>query len=425
MKAMRRLASLLLVLLTACSSLPLPEATPTETVPPTPTVTFVPTQEPTGTPAGPKVLRIWLPPQFDPDSPGTAGQILKARLTEFTSRRPNVRIDTRVKALDGLGGLIDSLTTASSAAPLSMPDLVALPRPLMETAALKGLLRSFDEVDAPIDQSDWYDYARELAHLQDSTYGLPFAGDALVLVYRATNVSDVPASLNDLLQVSGPLAFPAADPQAQLTLALYQAAGGLVLDEDSRPILQNPELANVLTFYHEAALSELAPVWITQFQTDEQAWDAFVEGQAEMVVTWASRYLEELQADYAAVPLPTLDGSRYTLSTGWVWALATVNPEQRDLSVELAEFLSDGRFLASWTAAIDYLPPSSSAMTSWRTAPLRSLAGQVAQSAHLYPSADVLTIIAPLLQEATVEVLKQQTDPLAAAQAAVEGVSGP
>lgn len=425
MNTVRNLVLLLLLMLTSCSGLTPTDAVSTATTPATATVTLVPTPTLTSTPVGPRVLRIWLPPQFDPESGDPAGQILKARLVEFSNRRPDVRIETRVKALNGSGGLLDSLTTASSAAPLSMPDLVALPRPLLETAALKGLLRSYDEVDNSIDQSGWYEYARELARLQDSTYGLPFAGDALVLVYRTTTVPSVTSSLSEMLQVSGPLAFSAADPQALFTLAQYQAAGGLVLDDDGRPTLQNPPLAGVLRFYLEAASSELAPFWITQFQTDEQSWEAFVEGQAEMVVTWTSRYLVELQADFAAVPLPTLDGSAYTLAAGWVWALATVNPEYRALSLELAQFLSDSRFLANWTGAIGYLPPSSSAMASWRTAALRSFASQVSQSARLYPSADVLTIIAPVLQKATVDVLKQQIDPQAAAQAAVESILNP
>ena len=80
----------------------------------------------------------------------------------------------RIKAPDGPGGLLDSLTTASAAAPLALPDLVALPRPIMETAALKGLVHPYQNLTSPIDEPDWYPYARQLARLQDSIFGIAF-----------------------------------------------------------------------------------------------------------------------------------------------------------------------------------------------------------------------------------------------------------
>jgi hypothetical protein len=81
----------------------------------------------------------------------------------------------RIKALDGPGGLLDALSAANAAAPLALPDLILLPRPQLETAALKGLLTPFDGLSASLNNGDWYDYARDLAQLQDSTFGLPLA----------------------------------------------------------------------------------------------------------------------------------------------------------------------------------------------------------------------------------------------------------
>src|SRR5512139_2378793 len=151
---------LLLVLLFSAGCTAVPSARPTSlpaTLPPS-TLTPVFTEEVTTTPAGPTTLRLWLPPEFDPNSGSPAGDILKTRLDEFTSRRPGTQIEVRIKATDGSGGLLDSLTTASAAAPLALPDLVALPRPTMETAALKGLVHPFQNLSSPIDEPDWYPY---------------------------------------------------------------------------------------------------------------------------------------------------------------------------------------------------------------------------------------------------------------------------
>ena len=190
---LRRIFLLLVILsLAGCEGLPLPEPSPTVEPSPAVTPTVPPPPKDTPTPSGPVTLTLWLPPEFDPESGTPAGEILKTRLNEFSARRPNARVDVRIKALDGPGGLLDSLSTASAAAPLALPDLVALPRPTLEVAALKGLLHPFDELTDSIDNSDWYDYARQLARVQNSTFGLPFAGDAMIMVYRTTMVSEPP-----------------------------------------------------------------------------------------------------------------------------------------------------------------------------------------------------------------------------------------
>ena len=48
------------------------------------------------------------------------------------------RVEVRLKEAAGTGGLLKSLSAASAAAPLAMPAVVALSRPDLEAAALKG-----------------------------------------------------------------------------------------------------------------------------------------------------------------------------------------------------------------------------------------------------------------------------------------------
>ena len=419
------LAVLLLVFTQACSGVPISEPTPTPqdtpiaTSPPAPTPTTSPTA------VGPTTIELWLPPEFDPNSGNQAGDILKTRLEEFTARRPNTRVDVRLKAIDGPGGMLDSLTTASAAAPLALPDIVALPRPVLEAAALKGLLRPLDDLIEPIDNSDWYDFARQMAHVQNSTYGLPFAGDAQVLVYRTTTIPEPPRTLSETMAAAGTLLFSAADPQAMFTLTQYQANGGAILDDQGRPYLEPLPLTEVLTYYQSASSRGLIPIEATQFEDDEQVWEAYSDSNAAMMVTWNSHYLNNMEADSAAAPLPTEDGQPFTLATGWLWALASPEPENQQLSAELAEFLNEGDFLGRWTSALGYLPPRPSAMTNWGTATQRRFANEIVTTAQLIPAEDVLSSLSPLLKNATLDVLKQQTDPLVAAREAVYALTNP
>jgi ABC-type glycerol-3-phosphate transport system substrate-binding protein len=425
MKIYRWLGVLLLVWTSACTMLPIIEPTSTAENTPTTAPTPQPTPEITPTAAGPVTLHIWLPPEFDPQAGTPAAEILKARLEEFTSRRPNTRVEVRLKALEGPGGILDSLTAANAAAPLAMPDLVALPRTSLEAAALKGLLRPFDGLIEAVDDADWYEYARQMARLQDSTFGLPFAGDAQILVHRTTSIPEPPGTLSDTLGTGGPLVFAATDPQSLFTLAQYLANGGAILDEQGRPTLEAIPLIQVLDYYQRAAAGEVIPFWVTQYENGEQVWEAFSDGSANMIVSWASQHLKNIVADSAGSSLPTSNGQPFTLATGWVWSLASPDPEKQKLSADLAEFLSEGDFLARWTTALGYLPTRPSAMANWGTASQRSLASEIVSSAQLIPSGDVLNSISPLLLNATVNVLKQQAEPSVAAREAVESLNTP
>jgi ABC-type glycerol-3-phosphate transport system substrate-binding protein len=382
--------------------------------------------DPSPTPGGPLELRLWVPPQFNPASGTPAGLLLQARLDEFHSRNPRISIETRVKAVSGPGGLLDSLTASSAAAPQALPDLVALPRNLMETAALKGLLLPLDNLTKAVDDPDWYAYASSLARLQKNIYGLPFAGDALVQVYHPSVVEKAPATYQAVLESGQALVFPAAGDQPYLTLALYSAGGGAVMDEQGRPYLSSLELTQVLTFYLSAENAGVMPqALLTQLQDDDQSWEAFMGNQASLAVTWTSRFLGAHSEDVALAPIPTSDGRPFTLATGWVWAVAGRDENKRRLTVELAEFLTDPHFLAAWTQAAGYLPTRPSSVVSGSDAALQKTIAKIALSAQLLPPTDVLSSLDNPLQQAIVAVLKGQSDPALAAQTAASSLTGP
>jgi ABC-type glycerol-3-phosphate transport system substrate-binding protein len=170
------------------------------------------------------------------------------------------------------------------------------------------------------------------------------------------------------------------------------------------------------------------PYWITQYSNDAQVWEAFKGEQFPMAVTWASTYLEQKlkePADLSFAPLPTPQGSPFTLATGWSWALAGQDTEHRALSVSLAEFLVEKDFLAAYTDTAGYLPPRVDALQGWQDAHLRQMVEQISYSAQLMPTADLISSIGPALEQAVVDVLKAQSDPQSAAQAAIDQVNQP
>lgn len=419
------------VILAGCSNLPFFQTTPTTQETPTPTAAASPVVEATITPTeglpanGPVVLTVWVPPQFDPNSGTPAGDLLKQRLQAFTERMPDTEINVRVKAEEGPGGLYDSLATASAAAPDARPDLVALPQHTLQASALKGLLQPFDGLTIAMSDQDWYEYARQLASLQSIQFGMPFAGDALVMAYRPSVVESPATDWGSALETETPLMFAAADPQALFTLGQYQAAGGVTADDQGRPILDVDRLTEVLDLYAAAGQAGVLPGWLAEFQDNQQTWQAFQEGRAPQTAAWASQYLSAPEEDLSAASLPTTNGEPYTLATGWVWALGDPHSPHNEIAARLAEFLTESSFLARWTRASGYLPPRPSALEAWQEPDLQAQLQPVALSARLSPPIDVLTNLGPRLQQAAVQVLTGQADPATAAQLAIEGLEVP
>jgi ABC-type glycerol-3-phosphate transport system substrate-binding protein len=420
-----------------CEGIVLPEslgqilASPTAPAPtqsielPTPSVQSPQvTVEPT--PAGPKTLTIWVPPQFDPSSGTTAGNLFRARLNKFQTDNPDIIVMVRIKAASGPGGALEALAATSSAAPDNLPALVALTRSDLETAALKGLVYPLEGLSNEMTSSDWYDYSKQLGDIEGSSYGLPFAGDALVMLYRPGHGNPVPpTSWTDMQRQNQPVIFPAADSEALLTLTLYQSAGGAVDDGQRRPTLQPEILSKVLKLYSDGAKQGIFPYWLTQYQTDGQAWQAYRDQRAHWLISWCSHYLSELPADTTAAPLPSMSNKAMTLASGWVWAISAPAEDTRILAAHLGEYLVDGDFLAEWTSASGYLPTRPTALSAWPIPSQRNLISQVVLSAKIRPSEDLVSSLGPVIQDATIQVIKQQADPVQAAQAAAEHLTAP
>lgn len=404
---------------------PAPTASGGQGAQPTPTAAAATERQPTETRPPARALVLWVPPEFDPASGSPAGDLLRARLEAFARERGGVQVEVRVKAASGAGGLLEALTAASAAAPGALPSVVALPRPDLEVAAIKGLITPLDGLSAVIDQQDWYDYARQLAMVQGATFALPFAGDALVIAYRPANVTAPPADLAAVYRLGQPLAFAAGDPQAMFTLALYRSLGGPVEDAQRRPALEAELLSQALQVLADGEERGIFPNWLAQYETNAQVWQAFLDRRVNALVTWSSNYLNGEQADTSALSLPALTETPRTLATGWGWAVAEPAAERRSDSVALAEYLTDGDFLARWTEAAGYLPTRPSALAAWSNQNLKTLFSAVAVSAQARPSGDLLASLGPVLEEATVKVLRRESDPAQAAQAAAERLTLP
>lgn len=396
-------ASLEPLLASLTTPTPLPTPRPTSTSPVIPTETVPP-------PSQVSLLRVWLPPQFDPAAENDAANLLEQRLAEFEAEHPGLLIEVRLKGSGGENDIVDSLSLTSDAAPNALPDLILLSRPDLESAALKGLLHPIGGLSTSLEDRDWYGYAQQLARIQDTGYGLPFAGDVLVLVYYPELGTIV--TWEDVLGSRGQLVFPANDLQGLVGLSLYTSARGKILDAQELPTLEVGALTEVLTLIQQGASEKVFPVSLVNVSTKAQTLQIYRTGSANIGIIWFLDYQQS--SDGTITPLPGLTEAPFAYATGWVWALAGSNPENQQLAVELAEHLVATDFIGEWTRETGYLPTRPSTLQEEN----RTITA-ILESAHPIPSNDVLAVLGPLMQEALTRVLNGE-EPQAVAESVVQ-----
>lgn len=390
------------LLLTGCGPLPTPTLAPTFPATATPPAPIAPDQP---TPrAEPRLIRIWLPPRFDPANGTPAGNLMRQRLDAFVEQNPGLRIELRIKAEDTF---VRAMQTTQAAAPAAMPDIVLLDRTDLERAAALGVLSTLDGLLDLSADPDWYPYARSAARIQNSVFGLPLAADMLVLISRP-GILGAFNTWDEFSARGGVLAFPAGDPQSLFVLGMYQSVSDAV-ELKNGYVFEQPILARTYSFFETGRRAGVFSPVLTQYQTDEQSYQSFREGRANAVLTWSSRYMNTPATGLSLQPLTGVDGEPFTLANTWVWALTTDDPAERQSVMSLMQFLTAPGFMSDWSLAAGYLPPRPSALEKWTDANMIVTVREMSNSAHILPSIEFRQKSGPVLAEALSSLLKGQT----------------
>lgn len=409
--------------LSACSAAPSP--TPATTATPAPASSSpAGTAQPSATASSNAVtLTVWLPPRFDPHAGTLAASMLQDRLDEFSSQNPQIRLDVRVKAQEGPGRLLDALLAAKAAAPLAQPDVVLLAHNQLGEAVANQALLPLTALTASLESDDWYGFARQMGQLGGQTYALPFAADALVMVYRPAALEQLPKSWDDLLGATYTLGFSAADPQASFAWQQLLALPGV--EAEALAGLPAEDAQAVVDFFASGSEQGLFPFWLTQYETAEHGWSAFVEGRVPALATWSSLAFDSRNVDVQAAPLPTADGQDFAVVRGWVWAISTAQTERLDAATKLIDFLTQAEFMAQWSAAAGLLPPRQSSLAAWSPDARQVLASQIVPNAAALLQQQANERLTLALNQAVVGLLKQELSAADAEQLLLEALSQP
>jgi hypothetical protein len=429
------LISLFIFFLTGCEAFPIeielpwlnqtPQA-PEETRVPNPDNPGVgnpPAVNPTqaGTPEAVSRVTLWLKPELDPNAGTPAGKTLQARLDLF-ARDNNVVVLTRVKAVGGVGGLLDSLNSTHKAAPQSLPDLVMLNREELTSASDLGLVYSTQALQESLDGSDWYPVGLNMVKVDEVSFGLPIALNPLVMAFDSQTQIPPASEWSAIVTNAGRLGFAADDPEARFMTLLYLSVGGKLEDDLQRPQLELEPLTNALMLLDEAEATKHISTLSLDFQTDQQVWESFSAWNINKAIIPINYVLAEMTVDQSKAPKPALTTPEITLADGMLWAITRNEPERQEMAQKLLEALSEPSFLAKWSTDLQQVPARASAVTLLEYPTLKPFIEKIAMAAMLYPDDAIVEKVGPVLRNAMRVVLQDGGDPAEVAAAAVESV---
>ncbi len=384
--------------LAACGAPRAPQATPTQTSNPSPTGA--------PTPLPPETLRVWLPPIGGLPSRSPAAEMLTKRIEAFAASE-GLKAEIRIKPLSGPAGMLNTLAAARQVAPAAVPDVVLIPRSLMEEAVANGLAFPLPDnaFTTPLSTGDWFGYAQQMAAVQSVSYGVPFAGDAFGVVYNPRTVKSPPQTWGEWLKAKQPWRIALGDQRATSILALYKTAGGTWQSQDGAPQLDEKTLARVFSLLQSANANGLLSAVNLQFKNDEELWKKSRGESDAFILTYASHLLSA-PAPRQIAPIPGPDVEHRTiLSTAWLWTLTTPDSNRQRIAVKFLAYMGDAEFVSRWTESAGYLPPRRVELNTWGNARQRALAASVMPFLTPPPPAQVETKYGAALAEAARRVL--------------------
>lgn len=372
------------------------------------------------------LLRIWLPPEIALSTEEGA-TILNAQLAAYRSNHPELDLIVEQKLVSGQSGILNYLRRGRSIAPTILPDLIAIPADQLDLALNEDLIFPIDGLIETSLLEDLYPAALALVLKENQVSGYPFAITHLNhLAYNgATVTTTVPTQWQQLSALPNRLVFAAnSSTGGTLALQLYLEAGGTLTNEAGQVALQVPQLVTALQTLAQAKNSGLILDQSSNYTSLLDSWRLFQSGSADFVITTPEQFLQERndEARYLVAAVPGLDRPLTPLVSGWVWAISTANPQQRDMAIDLLTTLIVSDQLGEWSYASNFLPSTQTALDTWpdSDAYIAFARAQLnlAEALPINPNGEVMTA----LNNAVFDVLTQAQTPQQAAQAAVESL---
>lgn len=356
----------------------------------------------TGTPAAadqPVTLTIWIPDNFARNSSEQVQKLLGDRLATFVKANPDIKVDLRFKNIGSKDNMMELLNTTSRVAPSILPDIVLLERQDMEIAALKGLLVPLDAYLMDGIENDSIPGFISLGRLQGSLFGLPAAGDVLLMVGTKNNRTPI-KSWQDVSTSGLKIGTNFNDPNGTTSMSLYLSAGGSLADENGKPHLDPDALTNLINMVRGAREFSVFPEWSIISSDWNEVTRHFMDGDTDLEINWYSSLNNSSLEQYSYQPVPGLTEKTASTLTGWYWSVANPAQDRQAASKQLLTFLYQPIFSSTWSNTAGYLPVTSQPWPQ-TDVNLQSLQS-ILNSAEPLPDTSIMITLGPVIRDAVI-----------------------
>jgi ABC-type glycerol-3-phosphate transport system substrate-binding protein len=158
--------------------------------------------------------------------------------------------------------------------------------------------------------------------------------------------------------------------------------------------------------------------------TFDEAWQLFSDGDAVIVQTEASQYMDERESFPDSLParIPGYESPLRPLVSGWLWAITTEDPARQKLAAELLTTLASADTVGDWTLASGQLPARRSAYENWQIDdPITEFYLRASEHAYQFPP-EANDSILEALNNAAVQMISLSKSPRSAAEEAAQSV---
>ncbi len=390
--------------LAACSVFTTDEVTPepllTATPAPEVAVTLAPTAEAIPEAAQKIPIRVWIVADLVAAPEAFDESLYMQQIEAFEEQNPAYSVEVRVKRATGSGGILDSMRTASAAAPDVLPDLIAFGSRNLQLAARDGSLQSLDLLNDVSMPSDILETILPDAYYEGAEMGIPFAGRSYISVYDSSEIAYRPVELDDLIENQTPFVFPAADNRALSVFTMYQTAGGEIGTPDD-PYLLDMALFD-LALGRLAILEdlELLSSQSAEFATPQAVWDARREFSDSIYVTDTTQYIANYDqvTNLAATLIPTAAGrTGVAMLETWHYAIVSEAPDKQLGASELLNYLLAPEQLGPWALDAGFVPLRESAAATWPANAPTTLVRQIYRNGVRFPAQDPIQALGPVI----------------------------
>jgi ABC-type glycerol-3-phosphate transport system substrate-binding protein len=323
---------------------------PTDTAPPPTVVTAETTPEA-------QALSIWLPEAFAPVNNKQAALLMGDQVNTFQAAQGDVMVETRLKKLHDIGGIVNTLQSASAVAPKSLPALTLVRREDLPTLVQAGLVQPLDGRISRAILSDFYPAALALGQLNGRLYGLPYTLDVQHMVYHAPETKL--AQFSDVLASDRHLIFPAGSQNgiSDAFLLQYLSAGGTLTGGRLGPVDANA-LRTTLRFYQDAVNKGTIDPTVTNYTRPEDYLPTLLDGQSNAVMVTSSMYLDLIAkgGNYLVAPVPAESDQSSTVLNGWMWVMIAAEADRQALALRFLDWTFNANRQSQYTQAIHMLP---------------------------------------------------------------------